>query len=90
MSLDEKIGQLIVPSFFSEYTSSDSETYDHLVRLVHEYHEGGMLVFGTREPRPDVLLNRTYSRNARGQPLIRSVFDQSTASDLPYPVAGHR
>ena len=69
MTLDEKIGQLIVPSFFSEYTSSDSETYDHLAKLIHEHHVGGMLVFGTREPRPDVLLNRAYSRNARGEPL---------------------
>ena len=69
MSLDEKIGQLIVPSFFSEYTSSDSATYDHLVELIHEYHVGGMLVFGTRELRPDVLLNRASSRNARGEPL---------------------
>ena len=69
MTLDEKVGQLIVPSFFSEFTSSDSDTYEHLVELVEEYHVGGMLVFGTREPRPDVLLNRAYSRNARGQPL---------------------
>ena len=69
MALDEKIGQLIIPSFFSAYTSSDSEPYERLVELVHEYHVGGMLVFGTREPRPDLLLNRAYSRNARGQPL---------------------
>ena len=47
MSLDEKVGQLIVPSFFSEFVSSDSGTYDDLVKLVHEFHVGGMLVFGT-------------------------------------------
>jgi len=40
MARDEKIWQLIVPSFFSEYTSSDSETYDRLVTLIHEYHVG--------------------------------------------------
>ena len=86
MSLDEKIGQLIVPSFFSEYTSSDSETYDHLVRLVHEYHVGGMLVFGTREPRPDVLLNRTYSRNARGQPLNAASLINRLQAISPIPL----
>ncbi len=69
MSLDEKIGQLIVPSFFSEFVSSDSGTYDDLVKLVHEYHVGGMLVFGTRQAQPDVLLNQAYTRNTRGQPL---------------------
>lgn len=69
MTLEEKIGQLVFPSFFSEYTSSESETYEHLVRLIHDYHVGGMLVFGVRERRPDVLLNRTYPRNARGEPL---------------------
>jgi beta-N-acetylhexosaminidase len=69
MTLEEKIGQLVFPSFFSEYTSSESETYEHLVRLIHDYHVGGMLVFGVRERRPDVLLNRTYPRNSRGEPL---------------------
>ena len=69
MSLDEKLGQLIGSSFFSEFVSSDSGTYDALVELVHEYHVGGMLVFGTRQVQPDVLLNRAYTRNIRGQPL---------------------
>ena len=86
MSLDEKIGQLIVPSFFSEYTSSDSESYDHLVALVHEYHVGGMLVFGTREPRPDVLLNRTYSRNTRGQPLNAASLINRLQAISPVPL----
>ena len=46
MSLDEQIGQLIMPSFFGTYTSSDSDVYDELVRFVREYHVGGFLVFG--------------------------------------------
>ncbi len=69
MSVDEKVGQLLMPSFFSVYTSSDSEVYDSLVELVEDYHVGGLLVFGARRPRPDVLLNPTYARNALGQPL---------------------
>ena len=69
MSLDEKIGQLLLPSFHSVFTSSDSETYDELTTLVHEYHVGGLHVFGARTPRPAVLLNPNYARTALGEPL---------------------
>ena len=69
MTLDEKIGQLLLPSFYSVYVSSDSDTYADLTDLVHTCHVGGFHVFGAREPSPDVLLNPTYSRTALGQPL---------------------
>jgi len=69
MSLDEQIGQLIMPSFFGTYTSSDSDVYDELVRFVREYHVGGFLVFGGRVPTPGVLLNPTYGSVILGQPL---------------------
>ena len=69
MTLDEKVGQLVVPTFLSSYTSSDSETYDDLVSLIHEEHVGGIHVFGARTAVPDVLLNPTYARTALGQPL---------------------
>ena len=69
MTLDEQIGQLITPSFFSTYTSSDSDAYDELVQLVREYHVGGFLVFGGRERAPVVLLNPTYGTITLGQPL---------------------
>ena len=72
MSLDEKIGQLLLPSFYSVFTSSDSETYDELTMLVHEYHVGGLHVFGARTPRPAVLLNPNYARTALGEPLNAS------------------
>lgn len=69
MSLDEKIGQLVMPSFRSTYVSTDSETFDRLAALVREQHVGGFLLFGGRDPAPDVLLNPGYSRSALGQPL---------------------
>ncbi len=69
MTLDQKIGQLIVPSFRSTFLSSDSQDYDDLVSLVHEQHVGGFLLFGGREPAPNVLLNAGYSRSMLGQPL---------------------
>jgi len=69
MTLDQKIGQLIMPSFRSTYFSSDSDIYDELAALVHERHVGGFLLFGGREPSPDVLLNAGYARSVLGEPL---------------------
>ena len=69
MTLDEKVGQLVMPSFRSTYLSTDSETFDGLAALVREQHPGGFLLFGGREPAPDVLLNPGYSRSTLGQPL---------------------
>ena len=61
MSLDEQVGQLIVSSFQSNFTSSDSETFDKLVALVHDHKVGGFHVFGGAQPTPGVLLNPAYS-----------------------------
>ena len=69
MTIAQKIGQLLVPSFFSSYTSSDSETYRELTALIHEYHVGGMLVFGARQPRTELLLNEGAARNILGHPF---------------------
>ena len=69
MTLDERIGQLITPSFMSTYTSSDTEVFDALVGLTRDQHVGGFLVFGGREPAPDVLLNPTYGSVTLGRPL---------------------
>jgi beta-N-acetylhexosaminidase len=69
LTLDEKIGQLIVPSFESGYLSTDSETYDDLTRLVKEFHVGGFHVFGATQPAPPVLLNASYGSVILGQPF---------------------
>ena len=69
MTLDQKVGQLIMPSFRSTFLSSDSAVYDELASRVHEHHVGGFLLFGGREPAPDVLLNPGYSRSVPGQPV---------------------
>ncbi|MCY4602220.1 MAG: glycoside hydrolase family 3 protein [Acidobacteria bacterium] len=69
LTLDEKIGQLLAPSFRAAYTSSDSETYDELAALVRDHRVGGLLMFGARTPQPRVLLNPNYSRSTLGRPL---------------------
>jgi hypothetical protein len=36
MTLDEKVGQLLVTSFQSNYTSTDSKTFEELVKAIHD------------------------------------------------------
>ena len=69
MTLDEKIGQMIVPSLESRFTSTDSQVFEDLSRLARDYHVGGFHLFGARDPSPDVLLNRTYGSVVLGDPL---------------------
>jgi beta-N-acetylhexosaminidase len=69
MSLDEKVGQMLVSSFQSSFLSTDSGEFDELARAVHEYHIGGFHVFGASELAPAVLLNPTYGTVTLGQPL---------------------
>ncbi|HEX6975049.1 MAG TPA: glycoside hydrolase family 3 protein [Vicinamibacterales bacterium] len=69
MTLDEKVGQMLVSSFQSNYTSTDSKAFDELVKAVHELHVGGFHVFGGSELAPSVLLNNTYGSVTLGLPL---------------------
>ncbi|HEX7136530.1 MAG TPA: glycoside hydrolase family 3 protein, partial [Vicinamibacterales bacterium] len=69
LTVDEKVGQLIVPSFESGYLSTDSDTFDELTRLVREFHVGGFHVFGATQPVPSVLLNASYGNVILGQPF---------------------
>ena len=66
---DEKIGQLIVPSFESNFLSTDSDTFEMLSRLVREDHVGGFHVFGASQPAPSVLLGSGYGTVILGQPF---------------------
>jgi beta-N-acetylhexosaminidase len=69
LTVDEKIGQLIVPVFWSNFLSTDSDTFDQLSRLVREYHVGGFHVFGAEQLVPQVMLNAGYGKVILGQPL---------------------
>ena len=69
MTLDEKIGQLVLPSLRSVYASSYSHVYDVLSGLVQQQRVVGFHVFGGRQVVPDVLLNNVYSRTVLGRPL---------------------
>src|SRR5947207_4917871 len=69
MTLDDKVGQLLVSSFPSEYMSTDSPEYDALVKSIHDYRIGGFHVFGGTEAAPDVLLDANYGTVTLGQPF---------------------
>jgi beta-N-acetylhexosaminidase len=80
LSVDEKVGQVIVPSFDSTYLSSDTDAYEQLVKLTRDYHVGGFHVFGGSEPAPSVLLNSGYGSVILGQPLAAaSLFNRLQA-----------
>src|SRR4051812_31479155 len=84
MSLDDKVGQLLVSSFGSDYLSTDSNEFDALARAVHDYHVGGFHVFGGVEPAPDVLLNPTYGTVTLGQPLAAASLLNRLQAIAPY------
>jgi beta-N-acetylhexosaminidase len=69
LTLDEKIGQLIVPAFYSSFVSTDSDAFDQLATLVRDYHVGGFHVFGARQLAPSVLLDPHYGTVILGEPL---------------------
>ena len=77
MTLEEKVGQLVVPGLNGVYTPLDSETMEKLDRLVREGRVGGFHVFGGAEALPPVLLNPVYGtsggRATRGDPLAIAV-----------------
>ena len=60
MTLDEKIGQLIVTSLNAAFTSTESDTYARLRHLVRDVKVGGIIVFGGTEVMPALMLNPVY------------------------------
>jgi beta-N-acetylhexosaminidase len=86
MTLDDKVGQLLVSSFGSEFMSTDSAEYDALVREIHEYRIGGFHVFGGAERAPDVLLDPNYASVMLGQPLAAASLLNRLQAIAPYPL----
>ena len=86
MTLDEKVGQLIVSSFRAEYLSTDSHEYEALVKAITDYKIGGFHVFGGTEPVPDVLLDAHYGTVTLGQPLAAASILNRLQAIAPYPL----
>ena len=86
MSLDDKVGQLLVSSFGSDFMSTDSTEFDALVAAVHDDHVGGFHVFGGSEAAPDVLLDPNYGSTRLGQPLVAASILNRLQAIAPYPL----
>ncbi|HXH35011.1 MAG TPA: glycoside hydrolase family 3 N-terminal domain-containing protein, partial [Plantibacter sp.] len=69
LTVEEKVGQMLVSSFQSTFMSTDSDGFDELAKAVRDYKVGGFHVFGGSERVPPVLLNPTYGAVTLGQPL---------------------
>ena len=69
MTLEDKVGQLVVSSIRSTYLATDSDAFDQLAQKVKQLRLGGFHVFGGAEPVPDVLLGNHYGAVTLGQPL---------------------
>jgi hypothetical protein len=69
LTLEQLAGQMVFAPFNSTYLSSDTDTYDALVTLIHESHIGGVIAFGGTERVPQVMLNETYGAVILGQPM---------------------
>ncbi|MGH8189279.1 MAG: glycoside hydrolase family 3 protein, partial [Steroidobacteraceae bacterium] len=69
MTLDQKIGQLLVPSFESMYLATDTDIFEQLAGYVRNQHVGGFITFGGSQPTPGVLLNTGYASVTLGQPF---------------------
>ncbi|HKG22674.1 MAG TPA: glycoside hydrolase family 3 N-terminal domain-containing protein [Blastocatellia bacterium] len=72
-SLDEKVGQLIVPAIVGMFRSQDSEAFRQVRRDITEFHVGGYLLLGEtstiHEPAGAALLIRRMQEMA-GTPLF--------------------
>jgi beta-N-acetylhexosaminidase len=86
MSLDEKVGQMLVSSFGSDFLATDSDAFDALVKTVHDEHIGGFHVFGGTEAAPDVLLDAHYGTVTLGQPLAAASLLNRLQAISKYPL----
>ncbi|HTI39025.1 MAG TPA: glycoside hydrolase family 3 protein [Vicinamibacterales bacterium] len=86
MSLDDKVGQMLVSSFGSDFLPTDSDAFDALVKAVHEQHIGGFHVFGGTEAAPDVLLDAHYGTVTLGQPLAAASLINRLQAIAKYPL----
>ncbi len=69
MTVDEKVGQLIVPAIDSTYLATDSAEFGRLAADVKNLHVGGFHVFGGKELVPAVLLDTAYGPTRLGDPF---------------------
>ena len=90
MTLDEKIGQLLVTSLNATFTSTDSDAYVRLRHLVRDVKVGGVHIFGGSEPMPALLLNPVYgaggAASRKGDPYVAAALLNRLQRDADVPL----
>ena len=90
LSLDEKIGQLLVTSFNAGFTSADADASERLRHLVRDVRVGGIHVFGPTEPMPALMLNPTYGNGGgssrKGDPYAAAAVLNRVQRDAEVPL----
>ena len=90
LTLDEKVGQMLVSSFQSSFHQHRLDEFEALVKAVHEQKVGGFHVFGGSERVPAGAAQSDLRRR-HARPAARGGVDpQSAAGDLAAAAAQHR
>ncbi len=86
MTLEDKVGQLVVSSIRSTYLSTDSDAFDQLAQKIKQLRLGGFHVFGGAEAVPDALLGNHYGAVTLGQPLAAASLLNRLQALSPIPL----
>jgi beta-N-acetylhexosaminidase len=86
MTLDDKVGQLVITGVNSTYLASESDAFDEVAAKVRDLRLGGVHVFGGRERAPGVLLNAAYGTVTLGQPLAAASLVNRLQGLAPHPL----
>ncbi|MGH9776490.1 MAG: glycoside hydrolase family 3 N-terminal domain-containing protein [Candidatus Acidiferrales bacterium] len=90
MTLDEKLGQLIMVYYFGEFTSAESVEYKNLVRQVEDNRVGGFILGARRGPLgvirsqvyPAAILANDFQRRATIPLFVAADFEAGTGMRL--------
>ncbi|MGH9684476.1 MAG: glycoside hydrolase family 3 N-terminal domain-containing protein [Candidatus Acidiferrales bacterium] len=90
MTLQEKLGQMLMPVYFGAFTSTESPEYKQLLHEVEANHIGGLIVGTTRSPLgveksqvyPTAIITNELQRRAKIPLLIGADFETGTGMRL--------
>ncbi len=90
MSLDEKLGQMVVVYYWGRFTSKDGASFREVLRHVKENHAGGIMLEARRTPSgiergqvyPSAALVNELQRAAKIPLLVAADFENGTAMRL--------
>ena len=90
MSLREKLGQMLMVSYFGAFSSAESSEYKEILREVTENHVGGLIIVTNRGPfgiersqvYPTAVATNELQRRAKIPLLVGADFESGTGMRL--------